>query len=152
MEMITVLKRKRFEQLQRRSNLVDKVTNFSISLISNKNDVNFLFKISLCEPCGSCVAKCFWLQIILYSRRLAVACRRLQKERKKGRKEIHRKDEGRHRIRFIFPRNGKVLAINGNFKPGQGAPLLASEPHGGENQMFYPFKIVCPCTAKEYWM
>ena len=45
---------------------------------------------------------------------------------------------------------GKVLDIDGNFKAGQGAPLLAWEPHGGENQKFCPFKIVCPMTDKEY--
>ena len=45
---------------------------------------------------------------------------------------------------------GKALDIDGNFKAGQGAPLLAWEPHGGENQQFHPFKIVSPMNEKEY--
>ena len=45
---------------------------------------------------------------------------------------------------------GKVLDIDGDFKVGQGAPLLAWESHGGENQKFCPFKIICPMTEKEY--
>ena len=45
---------------------------------------------------------------------------------------------------------GKVVGIDGNFKAGDGAPLLAWEPHGGENQKFSPFKIVSPMNMKEY--
>ena len=45
---------------------------------------------------------------------------------------------------------GKVVGIDGNFKAGDGAPLLAWEPHGGENQKFCPFALVCPMTGKEY--
>eukprot|EP00091_Calanus_sinicus_P023545 TRINITY_DN8002_c0_g1_i2.p1 TRINITY_DN8002_c0_g1~~TRINITY_DN8002_c0_g1_i2.p1 ORF type:complete len:106 (-),score=23.84 TRINITY_DN8002_c0_g1_i2:60-377(-) len=43
---------------------------------------------------------------------------------------------------------GKVLNIDGNFKVGQGAPLLAWEPHGAENQKFCPFNIFCKKTEK----
>jgi len=46
---------------------------------------------------------------------------------------------------------GKVMDIDGNFKPGNDAPILAWEPHGGENQQFYPFKIVSPMVPdKEF--
>ena len=45
---------------------------------------------------------------------------------------------------------GKVVDIEGNFKAGDGAPLLAWEPEGGENQKCCPFELVCPMTGKEF--
>ena len=45
---------------------------------------------------------------------------------------------------MLMCETGKVLDIEGRFKPDDDAPVLAWEPHGGENQNFYPFKIVSP--------
>jgi len=44
---------------------------------------------------------------------------------------------------------GKVLDIDGNFKPGDDAPVLVWEPHGGENQQFYPLKIESPMMPEK---
>jgi len=52
---------------------------------------------------------------------------------------------------MLMCETGKVMDIDGNFKPGNDAPILAWEPHGGENQQFYPFKIVSPMVPdKEF--
>jgi len=50
---------------------------------------------------------------------------------------------------MLMCETGKVLDIDGNFKPGNDAPMLAWEPHGGENQQFYPFKIVSPMVPEK---